>query len=199
MISLVGMPGGGKSTVGRHLARRLGVPFFDSDAEIERQLQCSIRDYFETSGEASFRAIESATLSRLIGAKQGVLATGGGAVLNAANRDALRLGTVCVYLRSTPEELFKRLRHDAKRPLLQVADPLARLRDLYAVRDPLYRGVAHFVIELRRPSLTGLINMIAMQLELSGAVEAVAQRPSGHGHGVAPQQRDGHLNSADEQ
>jgi shikimate kinase len=73
-----------------------------------------------------------------------------------------------VYLNSTPEELFRRLRHDVNRPLLQVADPLSRLRDLYAVRDPLYRDTAHFVIETGRPSVGTLVNMIVMQLDLAG-------------------------------
>lgn len=75
-----------------------------------------------------------------------------------------------MYLRSSPEELFRRLRHDTSRPLLQVADPLGRLRDLYAQRDPLYRETAHFVIETGRPSVATLVNMIAMQLELAGIV-----------------------------
>ncbi|MGC4085504.1 MAG: shikimate kinase [Vicinamibacterales bacterium] len=76
-----------------------------------------------------------------------------------------------MYLRSTPEELFRRLRHDTKRPLLQVADPLAKLRELYAKRDPLYRDAAQFVIETGRPSVPALVNMILMQLELAGLVE----------------------------
>jgi shikimate kinase len=77
-----------------------------------------------------------------------------------------------VYLKSTPEELFRRLRHDVNRPLLQVSDPLARLRDLYAVRDPLYRETAHFVIETGRPSVATLVNMIIMQLELAGVIRS---------------------------
>ncbi|HSV50743.1 MAG TPA: shikimate kinase, partial [Burkholderiaceae bacterium] len=98
----------------------------------------------------------------------GVIATGGGAVLRPANRTHLRARGQVVYLRSTPEEVFRRLRHDVSRPLLQVGDPLARLRDLYATRDPLYRETAHFVIETGRPSVATLVNMIVMQLELSG-------------------------------
>jgi shikimate kinase len=79
--------------------------------------------------------------------------------------------THVVYLRATPEELFRRLRHDTHRPLLQVADPLARLRDLYRERDPLYRRTAHFVVEAARPSVTSLIGMVLMQLELAGVVD----------------------------
>ena len=170
-IALIGMPGGGKSTVGRHLSRRLGLSFADSDAVIERRIGCSIRTFFEQEGEERFRDIESEVVAQLITAGPGVIATGGGIVLRDANRIALRDQTICVYLRSTPEELFRRLRHDSKRPLLQVADPLARLRELYAKRDPLYRQAAHFVIETGRPSVPALVNMILMQLELAGLVD----------------------------
>jgi shikimate kinase len=99
-----------------------------------------------------------------------VLATGGGVVLREANRHALRRHTTAVYLRSTPEELFRRLRHDTQRPLLQVQDPLARLRTLFQIRDPLYQSVAHFVIETGRPSVQNLVNMLLMQLELAGVL-----------------------------
>jgi shikimate kinase len=100
-----------------------------------------------------------------------VLSTGGGAVLRAANRARLHQRGQVVYLRSTPEEVFRRLRHDRIRPLLQVADPLQRLRDLYAVRDPLYRETAHFTVETGRPSVATLVNMIVMQLELAAQTE----------------------------
>jgi len=165
------MPGGGKSTVGRHLARRLDWDFVDSDSVIERRLGCSIRSFFEREGEERFRDIEEEVIAELAGAPCTVVATGGGVVLREANRDALHRQATVVYLRSTPEELFRRLRHDTKRPLLQVADPLARLRQLFAERDALYREAAHFVIETGRPSVPTLVNMILMQLELAGAVD----------------------------
>jgi shikimate kinase len=171
IFSLIGMPGGGKSTVGRHLARRLGQRFVDTDAAIERQIGRTIRAVFELEGEERFRDIEAAMLEELIQSSHGVIATGGGIVLRDMNREALRTRTVCIYLRSTPEELFRRLRHDTKRPLLQVADPLARLRELFATRDPLYRQAAQFVIETGRPSVPALVNMILMQLELAGLVD----------------------------
>jgi shikimate kinase len=166
------MPGGGKSTVGRHLARALKMAFVDADAEIEKRIGGSIRGFFEREGEARFRDIEQETLAHLLaGDHAGVIATGGGAVLREANREALRRGSTVIYLRSTPEELFRRLRHDTHRPLLQVRDPLARLRELYRERDPLYRRTAHFVIETGRPSVPSLVNMILMQLELAGLVD----------------------------
>lgn len=170
MICLIGLPGSGKSTVGRQLARRLHLSFADSDQVIEQRLGCSIREYFEREGEERFRDFEEAVLDELTQQSASVLSTGGGAVLRARNRERLHARGQVVYLKSTPEELFRRLRHDTQRPLLQVADPLARLRDLYAVRDPLYRETAHFVIETGRPSVATLVNMIVMQLELAGVV-----------------------------
>ena len=170
MIALIGLPGSGKSTVGRQLARRLQLPFSDSDHVIEQQLGCSIREYFEREGEDRFRDIEASVIDQLTQNQKGVLSTGGGVVLRPANRQHLRERGQVIYLNSSPDELFRRLRHDVNRPLLQVADPLSRLRDLYAVRDPLYRETAHFVIETGRPSVATLVNMIVMQLELAGIV-----------------------------
>lgn len=172
-ISLVGLPGSGKSTVGRQLARRLDVPVFDSDHVVEQQLGCSIREFFEREGEAAFRDVEESVIDQLTRRPTGVLSTGGGVVLRPANRQRLHERTHVIYLSSSPDELFKRLRHDAQRPLLQVADPLSRLRDLYALRDPLYRETAHFIVETGRPSVATLVNMIQMQLELAGVIPAI--------------------------
>lgn len=177
LIACVGLPGSGKSTVGRQLARRLGLRFVDSDQVIELRLGCSIREYFEREGEDSFRDVEEQVLDELTLTQSAVVSTGGGAVLRASNRRRLQERTITFYLHSTPEEVFKRLRHDQNRPLLQVADPLARLRDLYRVRDPLYRQSAHFVIETGRPSVASLVNMIVMQLELSGGAAAATGVP----------------------
>jgi len=178
------MPGCGKSTVGRHLARQLGLRFADSDAEIEQRIGMPIRDFFAAQGEAAFRDVEQDVIDEL-SARQGlVLATGGGAVLRPSNRDALHSRTHVFYLRSTPEELFRRLRHDTQRPLLQVADPQARLRELYRERDPLYRRTAHFVVEAARPSVPALMGMVLMQLELAGLVDP-GQVPSSIDHGKA--------------
>ena len=170
-LSLVGMPGCGKSTVGRHLARQLDLQFLDSDAEIERQLGMPIRDYFEQHGESAFRDAEQEVIEALAGKPGMLLATGGGAVLRPSNRDALHSRTHVFYLRATPEELHRRLRNDTRRPLLQVEDPLRRLRDLYRERDPLYRRTAHFVVEAARPSVPALLGMVLMQLEMAGLVD----------------------------
>ncbi len=180
-IALVGMPGSGKSTVGRHLARQLGLRFVDSDSEIERRIGMPIKDYFAQQGEDSFRDQEQAVIDELSAQPDILLATGGGAVLRPSNRDALHSRTHVFYLRSTPEELHRRLRHDTHRPLLQVEDPLRRLRDLYRDRDPLYRRTAHFVVEAVRPSVPALMSIILMQLELAGLVDP-SQVPSSIGH-----------------
>jgi shikimate kinase len=175
-ISLVGMPGSGKSTVGRHLARQLACRFVDSDTEIEHRLGMPIRDFFATEGEEKFRDVEQDVIDELTRPHDGrpggqVLATGGGAVLRPSNRDALHSRSHVFYLRSTPEELFRRLRHDTHRPLLQVDDPQRKLRDLFRERDPLYRRAAHFVVESARPSVPALLGMVLMQLELAGLVD----------------------------
>ena len=169
-IACVGLPGSGKSTVGRHLARRMGLRFIDSDQVIEQRIGCSIREFFEREGEDAFRDIEQLVIDELTQGESCVLSSGGGAVLRPSNRQHLRDRAQVVYLHSIPEEVFRRLRHDQNRPLLQVADPLARLRDLYAARDSLYRETAHFVIETGRPSVPTLVNMILMQLELAGVM-----------------------------
>ncbi|MDQ0022308.1 shikimate kinase [Variovorax paradoxus] len=175
-VALVGLPGAGKSAVGRRLGVRLDLPFVDTDHVIEQRIGCSIRDYFDREGETAFRDLEESVIADLAANAHGVLATGGGAVLRAANRKQLRDHFHVIYLRSSPEDLFRRLRHDVKRPLLQVADPLGRLRELHDARDPLYRETAHDVVDTGRPSIAMLVNIIVMQLELAGIV-APGSRP----------------------
>lgn len=165
------MPGSGKSTVGRQLARQLDWRLVDTDAEIEQRIGMPIRAFFDQHGEAAFRDLEQDTIERLSRLDAAVLSTGGGAVLRPENRRALADHTHVIYLRSTSEELFRRLRHDTQRPLLQVADPLRRLRELFRERDPLYRETAHFIIETGRPTVPMLTNMILMQLELAGVID----------------------------
>lgn len=177
------MPGSGKSTVGRHVARQLGLPFVDTDHVIEDRIGCSIRDYFETRGEPAFRDVEHEVIDEVTQLDGHVIATGGGAVLRDTNRKALRERTTVVYLRSTPEDLARRLRHDTHRPLLHqggAADPLRRLRALFDDRDPLYQSTAHFVIETGRPSVHSLVNMVMMQLELAGVVPTTGSRGARH-------------------
>jgi shikimate kinase len=162
---MVGLPGSGKSTVGRHLAKRLGLDFVDSDHVIEARLGCAIREYFDQAGEPAFRDLEEQVVDELSARSGLVLSTGGGTVLREANRRVLNARGTVVYLKATPDDIFRRLRHDKTRPLLQVEDPLKRLKDLFGVRDPLYREVAHLVLETGRPSVTTLVNNLAMQIE----------------------------------
>ena len=164
------MPGSGKSTVGRHVARHLGLPFVDTDHEIDRRIGCSIREFFELRGEPAFRDVEADVINEVLGGSglPRVVATGGGAVLREANRHQLHRSFHVIYLRSSPEDLFRRLRHDVKRPLLQVQDPLGRLRELHTARDPLYRETAHDIVDTGRPTVAMLVNLIVMQLELAG-------------------------------
>lgn len=146
VISLIGLPGSGKSAIGKEVARRLQLPFVDSDRVIESRAGCTIASLFELEGEAAFRAREAQTLASLVGEGRAVIATGGGAVLRSGNRELLRTRTFCVFLDASHDLLWKRLRRDRRRPLLQVADPEARLRTLSAERDPLYRETAHVVV-----------------------------------------------------
>jgi shikimate kinase len=164
-LALVGLPGSGKSTVGRQLARRLNLNFIDSDHAIEERLGCSIREFFEVEGEDRFRDIESQVIQKLLQGDYGVISTGGGTVVRQVNREALHSRAKVFYLRATPEEVFRRLKHDQNRPLLQVADPLARLRDIFQIRDPLYRETAHHVVETGRPKISNMVHNIIAQLE----------------------------------
>ncbi|GAP34807.1 shikimate kinase I [Piscinibacter sakaiensis] len=166
----MGLPGSGKTTVGRQLARRLGWGLVDLDAQIEQQIGCSIRDYFAEVGEASFRELEAQALEHALQQPRQIVSTGGGIVLRDDNRRALGSRSVCLYLRCRPDELFRRLRHDRQRPLLQVGNPLQKLRELQSQREPLYERVAHFSFETGRASINTLVNMVLMQLELAGVV-----------------------------
>jgi shikimate kinase len=167
-IALIGLPGSGKTTVGRQLAHRMSLQMRDADQLAEEQIGCSIREFFESQGEERFRDVEERVIAELVTRPRIVISTGGGVVLRSANRQHLHESTHVIYLRSLPEDVFRRLRHDRNRPLLQVRDPLGRLRELFEIRDPLYRETAHFVIETGRPSVATLVNMIVMQLELAG-------------------------------
>jgi shikimate kinase len=164
------MPGCGKSTIGRQLARMRQLPFLDSDHEIERFLGCSIREFFDREGEPAFRDVEQRVLGEILaGPPLRVVATGGGSVLRPANRALMKAHATVVYLHTLPEDLARRLSRDTQRPLLQVADPRQRLRDLYAVRDPIYREVADIVVDTAHKSAVMLVNLISMQLDMSAA------------------------------
>lgn len=149
-LFLIGLMGAGKSTLGRQIARRLGLPFLDADIELERRLGVSIPTIFEIEGEQSFRDREQALIEELTQLDHIVLATGGGAVTRPASRAALKLGGTVLYLHAPPAVLYERVKHGRNRPMLAVADPLARITALYGDRDPLYREIADHVIESER-------------------------------------------------
>jgi shikimate kinase len=154
--------GAGKSTVGKRLAKRLAVSFFDSDHVVEERCGTSISNIFEVEGEAAFRLRESRVIDDLTsGLEPCVIATGGGAVLSAANRQVMRSRGTVIYLHASPELLFERVAHDHKRPLLKTDDRLGTLRRLYEQRHPLYLESAHHVVQTGGPSLGNLLNQIA--------------------------------------
>ena len=163
-IFLVGLMGAGKSTVGRLLARRLSMRFVDTDHEIEKRNGVTIPVIFEIEGEDGFRRREQEVLADLAQEQGLVLNTGGGIVLRPENREALRNHGFVVYLNARPELLAERTKHDRSRPLLNVEDPLARLRQLHAVRDPLYREVAHAIVETGRGAPQQVVQAILSEM-----------------------------------
>jgi shikimate kinase len=164
-IFLVGMMGAGKTSVGRVLAKRLNKIFYDSDHVIEERTGVKIPVIFEIEGEPGFRHRESAVIEELTTLDEVVIATGGGAVLAKENRENLRARGTVVYLRASVKDLLNRTRHDKNRPLLQTADPRARLNELFEMRDPLYREVAHVTVDTGSQSLTTLVNRLHHVLE----------------------------------
>ena len=164
-VFLVGLMGAGKTTIGRILARKLGLRFVDSDHEIEARTGASIPWIFEIEGEPSFRRREADVIRELTGQQDLVLATGGGAVLDPDNRAHLRARGTVIYLRTTVNSILQRTAHDKNRPLLQTADPRKKLEELMAVRDPLYLEIADIVIDTGRPNVQSMVLTILNQLE----------------------------------
>jgi shikimate kinase len=145
-IILIGPMGSGKTAVGRSLARHLGKPFYDSDMEIVRRTGVEIPYIFEKEGEAGFRERERETIEALVTLRGIVMATGGGAIVLPENRRLLAQGGCVVYLETSVEQQTERVQHGRNRPLLSNADPATRLKELMAVRDPLYRSIADITV-----------------------------------------------------
>ena len=156
-LILVGMMGSGKTTVGRTLAKHLGKTFVDSDEEIQNRTGVTIPHIFDVEGEAGFRLRETAAIRELMGRDDMVLATGGGAILAEQNREMLRQNGIVVYLKANVPELWQRTRHDRNRPLLQTADPRAKLAELFEQRDPLYQQAADIVVQSGKQSAQALM------------------------------------------
>ena len=158
-LYLVGLPGAGKSTLGRQLARRLGERFVDCDHELEARTGAPIPTIFEIEGEAAFREREMQTLAELALLDNIVLSTGGGVVLRAENRERLKANGTVLYLHVDPAMLFERVRHAKHRPLLN-GDTRTRLDELYAQRDALYREVADHVVDAVRENVFRFVRIL---------------------------------------
>jgi shikimate kinase len=159
--------GAGKSTVGKLLARKLGRDFLDADHVIEDRCGVKIPVIFEMEGEDGFRKREAQVIKDITAEQDIILATGGGVILLPENRQFLvKRGTV-IYLHANPIELWHRTKASESRPLLKNGDAKKILEDLYAIRDPLYREIADYVIETGKPNVNQLVNTLIMQLELS--------------------------------
>lgn len=166
-IFLVGLMGSGKTTIGKLLARQRGLDFVDSDHEIVSRCGVSIPTIFEIEGEAGFRKRETCVIDELTQRHGIVLATGGGAVLAAENRERLKARGTVVYLRCQPRELYLRTRNDKNRPLLQTEDPLRRLDELYRARHALYMQTADIVLDSGRQSASSLVRRLENSLDLA--------------------------------
>lgn len=164
-IYLVGPMGAGKSTIGRQLSNVLKKEFKDSDHEIVARTGASIPLIFEIEGEEGFRKRESAMIDELTSLENLVLATGGGAVLNQENRRWLQERGVVIYLYASLDQLFERTRRDRNRPLLQTENPKAKLEELMAARDPVYREVADMVVHTDDRSIKSVVKEIIVRLE----------------------------------
>jgi shikimate kinase len=162
-IVLVGMMGAGKSTIGRRLAARLGVAFVDADAEIEKAAGMSISDIFATRGEPEFRAGEARVIARLLESGPQVLATGGGAFMNADTRTAIGAKGVSVWLKAEFDVLMRRIKRRHDRPLLKTDDPAATLRDLIAARYPTYE-LADLTVQSREVPHERIVEEIVTEL-----------------------------------
>ncbi|HCI13568.1 MAG: shikimate kinase [Gallionellales bacterium GWA2_60_142] len=164
-LILVGMMGSGKTTIGRTLAKHLGKTFVDSDEEIQQRTGVTIPHIFDVEGEVGFRLRETAAIRELMGRDDMVLATGGGAILAEQNRDMLRQNGIVVYLKANVHDLWQRTRHDRNRPLLQTADPRAKLAELFEQRDPLYQQAADIVVQSSKQSAQALMLHLVDEIE----------------------------------
>ncbi|MEL6806829.1 MAG: shikimate kinase [Pseudomonadota bacterium] len=163
-IVMVGMMGAGKTAVGRALAQRIGVPFLDSDAEIEAAASLTVPEIFERDGEPFFRTKETQVISRLLDTERCVLSTGGGAFLAPQNRKNISARGVSVWLNADLDLLWQRVRHKDTRPLLRTPDPRATLAEIYAARVPLYALADVTVASLPDLSIDDMVNRVIATL-----------------------------------
>jgi shikimate kinase len=171
-LSLIGMMGAGKSTVGRLLARRCGFDFIDCDRELEARSGVSIATIFELEGEEGFRRREALLIDELTQRPRTVLATGGGAILEEENRRHLRERGLVIYLRVSLEEILRRTQKDRARPLLQTPDRRARVAQLLADREPLYEQTAHVTIQSNAGNPNRLVAKLIEDEQVAAVVNA---------------------------
>lgn len=164
-IFLVGPMGAGKTTIGRKLARALRLRFVDCDQEIEQRTGATIPLIFEIEGEEGFRAREKRVVEEITREDGVVVATGGGAVLDPANRDLLRERGFVVYLHAPLEHLLARTRGDSNRPLLQAGDRVKKMQEILRHREPLYREVADLIVDTGALTLTAVVQSIRAALQ----------------------------------
>ncbi len=167
-LFLTGPMGAGKSTIGRQLSKQLGMPFHDSDHEIEARTGVDIPLIFELEGESGFRKRESAIIDELTQLPNIILATGGGAILDLENRQHLGTRGKTIYLSASVNQQLRRTRKDRNRPLLQTADPRAKLEELMEVRDPLYREIATLIIDTDGKRVRDVVRIIMQKLQPGG-------------------------------
>ena len=178
-IVLVGMMGAGKSSIGRRLAARLEVPFVDADTEIEKAAGMSIADIFARHGEADFRSGEARVIARLLDGGPQVLATGGGAVMNAETRAAIKAKGVSIWLSGELDVLMRRIsKRKNDRPMLQTADPAARLRELLVEREPFY-ALSDLTVQSREVPHEAIVTEIMSALGEFLPSSAAPQRSGG--------------------
>jgi shikimate kinase len=168
-IFLVGPMGAGKTTVGKRLAELRGMQFADSDHEVEHRTGVDVAFIFEKEGEAGFRKREKQVIAELTAGHNLVLATGGGAVLDAENRQCLAGRGFVVYLRATVDHQLRRTGHSDTRPLLQTGDRREVLEQLFTLRDPLYREVADLIVDTDGRNARALAQEIERHLDSPGA------------------------------
>ena len=175
-IFLVGLMGSGKTTVGKILAKQLGMRFIDSDQEIESRTGASISWIFEIEGEESFRKRETDVIRDLTAKEGVVLATGGGAVLSAENRRYLTERGTVIYLRASVNNVLQRTRHDKSRPLLQTEDPRGKIEELYRQREPLYSEIADIVVYTGRQNVHAIVQIITEKIAARGKKTATGRK-----------------------
>jgi len=159
-IILVGLMGAGKSTIGRSLAKKLNKEFYDSDRVIEERTGVDIATIFEIEGEQGFRDREAQVINELCQMKNIVLATGGGSILREENRKNMQQHGHVVYLCTTAELLYSRIRYDKSRPLMQTDNPLDTLKNLLMTREPFYKEVSDLIITTGKQKATVIVKRI---------------------------------------